>query len=80
MVGAFFPLLPDISRALLFQSPTIDAKPLSVRAVATALTLLEFPIYVQWLVAVALVFREQPRHLNLLVGFFLDFFGWFDLI
>lgn len=64
LVGVCFLLLPDASRALLFQSPTIDAKSLSVRAVALGLTLLEFLIYVQWLVTVALVFREQTRHLN----------------
>lgn len=64
LVGTCFLLLPDVSRALLFQSPTVKAMPLSVRAVATGLTLLEFLIYVQWLVNVALVFREQTQHLN----------------
>lgn len=64
LVGACFLLLPDISRALVFQSPTFNVMPLAVRTVAIGLTVLELLLYVQWLFTVALICREQTRHLN----------------
>lgn len=64
LVGAYFLLLPDISRTLLLQSPTIKVMPLAVRTVAIGLNVLEFLLYVQWLITVALICREQTRHLN----------------
>lgn len=64
LVGLGFLLIPGNLRQQMFQLAGFDALPLFVRGIAFSLMGLEFLIYIQWLVTVALVLREQMRHLN----------------
>lgn len=70
LVGLIFLFLPDLQREEIFRGAQFDELPLRVQSIAIGLALLEFMIYLQWLIYVAWFFHEQRQHLTRVKQYF----------